>query len=81
MTDAVIWSIVIGGVIISALLLHWYVWKHYHYICPKCLHSFKPTFIHSLIAVNAAELRKLKCTNCNAREYMKALKDDKKRAK
>lgn len=80
MTDAVIWSIVIG-VIIVGFLIHLYVWKHYHYICPKCFHSFKPTFIHSLIAVNAAELRKLKCPNCKSKEYMKALKNQKIRTK
>lgn len=78
MTDIIIWSLVVG-VILCGLLIHRYVWKHYHYICPKCSHSFKPTFFHSLIAVNSAELRKMKCPSCNLKEYMKALKDNPKR--
>lgn len=76
MSDNLIW-IFVAVAIIAALLLHLYVWKRYHYICPKCQCSFKPTFLHSLIAINAVEDRKLRCPNCNSAEYMKALKDDK----
>ncbi len=80
MADNVIW-ILVAGVIIGALLIHFYVWRKYHYICSKCHRSFKPSFLRSLIAVNAAEDRKLRCPNCNSTEYMKALKDEKKHAK
>ncbi|MGF7143954.1 DNA-directed RNA polymerase subunit RPC12/RpoP [Anaerotaenia torta] len=74
MTDIIIWSLV-AGVIVCGLLLHIYVWKYYHYICPRCSCPFKPTFFRSLIAVNAAEHRKMKCPHCHLEGYMEAVKD------
>lgn len=74
MSDTIIWLLV-TGVVIGAILIHIYVWRRYHYVCPKCARSFKPTFLHSLFAVNAAEYRQLTCPHCQAKDYMEALKD------
>jgi DNA-directed RNA polymerase subunit RPC12/RpoP len=70
------WPAIIAGIILLGLAWHFYIYKRYHYICPKCAASFKPpTFIRSLTAVNAAQYRKMKCPRCNYVTYMEALKD------
>ena len=75
------WWFIVAGVIILGLAIHYLVYKTYHYICPKCSTSFKPTFFHSLIAINSADYRKMRCPTCNCIEYMKALKDNSKQSK
>ena len=75
------WWIIVVVVIILGLAIHYRVYKTYHYICPKCLTSFKPTFFQSLIAINSADYRKMRCPTCKSKEYLKALKDNSKHSK
>lgn len=78
MGNMIFWIV---GIVLWGLLTHVYIWKHYHYICPKCHHPFKPTFFHSLTAFNAADERRLQCPNCHEKIYMKAIKNQKKNQK
>ena len=69
-----VWITIIVTVI-SVLGLHLYVQRRYHYICPICSKEFKPTYLRSLIAVNAVNYRKVRCPHCNYHDYMEVLKD------
>jgi len=68
---------IIGGIIIFALPPHIYLYKKYHYICPKCSTSFKPTFWQSFAGINRNERRMLKCPYCNKRQWVTTMKDSK----
>ncbi|MCL1811251.1 MAG: hypothetical protein FWG41_03415 [Methanomassiliicoccaceae archaeon] len=57
------------------LLIHLHIWKTYHYICPQCSTSFKPTFAKSLTAMNFGEQRVVGCPKCGHYGLTKALKD------
>ena len=64
------------GAVVFALLIHLNIFRNYHYICQKCSTSYKPdTFLQSLFGLNAVEQRKLKCPNCNKREWAALVKD------
>lgn len=80
MTDLYWWLIVVGVIILS-VAIHYRIHKSYHYICPKCSTTFKPSFFHSLIAINSGDYRKMRCPACNCNEYMKAYKDKSKHSK
>ena len=67
--------------IVSVLGIHLYLQRRYHYICPKCSTKFKPTYLRSLVAINAANYRKMRCPNCNNCDYMETLRDEKTRLK
>lgn len=71
---------IIGALIIIiglaiALIVHLHVWKVYHYDCPVCSTSFKPTFMRSLAAINCFEERKMRCPGCGSYMFMTALRD------
>lgn len=74
----IVWIAIITAIVIGAVALHIYIWKHYHYVCPKCSQCFKPAFMRSFLAVNAAEYRRMKCPNCSNIDYMQALKNKKR---
>ena len=59
-----------------ALAVHVYIYRRYHYVCPKCSASFKPkTFPRSLVALNGGDMRRVRCPECGLREFMAAVKD------
>ena len=58
-------AIVIAAIMI-AVAIHLYIYKNYHYICPKCSNTFKPnSFLKSMFGLNLFHKRGLRCTNCN----------------
>ncbi|MDR2698216.1 MAG: hypothetical protein LBB30_00865 [Candidatus Methanoplasma sp.] len=59
----------------AGIAVHVRIWRTYHYICPACSTSFKPTFTRSFAAVNCFELRGMTCTKCGRYDMMEALKD------
>lgn len=63
-------------IIISVLIIHYRVYKQYHYVCSKCSTSFKPTFLRSIFAFNGGDTRMMKCPTCNHIESVKAVKDE-----
>ena len=65
-------------IFIFVLMVHLYIWKMYHYDCPKCSTSFQPSFTGSLTAINMVEERGVKCPNCGFYGLMKALKNSEK---
>lgn len=70
-------SIFVGAGILQAVLvlIHLYIRKHYHYACPCCNETFKPTtFLNSVGIINVAN-RWLVCPHCGKKSYMELLKD------
>jgi len=65
---------IVIGIIIFALPPHIYLYKNYHYICMKCLTSFKPTFWQSFFGINMNKRRMLICPCCNKREWSLTIK-------
>jgi len=67
----------VGGAMAWAFLVHINLFKHYHYVCVKCRTSYKPnTFLQSIFGLNGGDQRKLKCPNCNKREWANTIKDN-----
>ena len=65
------------GVVAFAFIVHWKLYKNYHYICTKCSFSYKPaSFWQSFFGLNAGNQRKLKCPRCNTREWANVKKDE-----
>ena len=71
----VIIAIFITG-LLFAMIVHLYIYKNYHYICPKCSGSFKPnSFLKSMFGLNLFHKRGLRCTNCNTFVAARTKKD------
>ena len=52
--------------IVFVVSVHWYLYKNYHYLCPKCSNTFKPnTFLKSMFGLNLFHKRGLRCTKCD----------------
>ena len=67
-----IWWPFIAGmalVIISAVLLTRYYYKHTAYICPECHEVFKPRFWEAFFAPHTPKTRKLTCPHCGKKSY------------
>ena len=59
----------------GALAIHMYIFKRYQYKCVKCSTSYKPsTLWQSICGLNGGSQRKLKCPQCNKRQWAKVQK-------
>ena len=64
------------AVLLAAVAFHLYLYKNYHYLCPKCSNSFKPnSFLKSMFGINLFHKRRLRCTNCNTFVTARTKKD------
>ncbi|MCL1997054.1 MAG: hypothetical protein FWG63_12715 [Defluviitaleaceae bacterium] len=71
----IIATILVIGAIIGILAVYIYIFKHYHYRCVKCSALYKPdTLWQSMCGINGGSQRKLKCPNCNTREWADMIK-------
>jgi len=70
-------AVIIGVSVIVAVVIHYRIYRKYHYKCTKCSGLFKPTtFAQSIFALNAGEERKLKCPQCDKREWASAIEGE-----
>ena len=54
------------GIVIVAVVFHMWLYRNYHYVCPKCYNTFKPkSFLKSMFGLNLFHKRGLRCTKCN----------------
>ena len=67
---------VVIAVLLAAVAVHLYLYRNYHYLCPKCSSSFKPnSFLKSMFGLNFFHKRGLRCTKCNAFVTARTKKD------
>ena len=67
----------VAGPLIVGLITCVYIFKHYHYKCVKCFTLYKPdTLLQSICGLNGGSQRKLKCPQCNTREWADMIKGD-----
>jgi DNA-directed RNA polymerase subunit RPC12/RpoP len=74
------WLIVFVGIIVAvfmmAVVVHFYVYTRYRYVCPKCSKKFQPpSFISSMFSPNFGEKRMVNCPYCNSSVLAKAEKE------
>ena len=66
---------IIAGLIIGTGV-HYYLYKKYHYICPRCSKRFKPAnFFLSMFSMNGGKKRKVRCIYCNTKDWALMVKD------
>jgi DNA-directed RNA polymerase subunit RPC12/RpoP len=71
--------LIIAGAICAAIGIHLFIYKRYHYICSKCLKIFKPnSFFRSMLALNNANYRRVRCSYCHYKDWAKMEKKDNK---
>ena len=71
-------AIIIAVIVVILLIVafHLYFYKNYHYLCPKCSNSFKPSsFLKSMFGLNLLHKRGLRCTKCNTFVTARTKKD------
>lgn len=72
----IIGGIVVAVAIIVVLVVHLKLYRQYHYVCVQCRTAYKPaSFLQSLFGLNGGDQRKLKCPQCNKREWADTVKD------
>ena len=57
-------TLVVG--IVVAIAIHLWRYRNFHYHCPNCSNTFKPSsFLKSFLGLNLLNKRGLRCTKCD----------------
>jgi len=72
-------AVIIAGIIIFTLPPHLYLYKRYHYICPKNHKIFKPSFMQLYFSIIRFQQILLKCPYCSKREWVTTRKNEKQK--
>lgn len=73
----ILYWVLVGVGAVAALFFYMFLWKRYHYTCPKCHAAFKPGLSQSALTVKAGQHRLLKCPYCHAVNYLETQRDEK----